>query len=65
MSEQEICFYVDGKLVKEISVDAEALPKRISIPVNYGLQLKILESVGTGRYSWYGAAVGFGNVTVK
>ena len=65
MSEQEICFYVDGKLVKEISVDAEALPKRISIPVNYGLQLKILESVGTGRYSWNGAAVGFGNITVK
>lgn len=58
---QTASFYVDGKLVKEIYVDAEDLPKEITIPVNYGLQLKIVTS-----YDEPGMPeIGFGNITVR
>lgn len=60
MTDQDIYFYVDGKLVKEVSVGAEDMPKTVSIPVNYGLQLKVLR--GTEEY-W--GTVGFGNITVR
>ena len=60
MHDQVISFIVDGKLVKEITVEAEALPKTVSIPVNYGLQLKVINSD-----EWNSSKVGFGNITVK
>lgn len=60
MDDQTISFIVDGKLIKEITVEAEALPKTISIPVNYGLQLKIINNDG-----WHSSKVGIGNITVK
>lgn len=62
MQDTSVSFLVDGKLVKEVYVGMEDLPKTVSIPVNYGLQLKIITSdLEGGGYPW----VGFGNITVK
>jgi hypothetical protein len=58
-----ISFYVDGKLVKEYEVEYSELPQRVTVPLNYGLQLKIERSggsSGTGK-----ATPGLGNVTIK
>lgn len=57
--EQSVSFIVDGKTVKEINLEAECLPKTVSIPVNYGLQLKIVTSNSNRSY------VGIGNITVR
>lgn len=57
--EQSVSFIVDGKTVKEINLEAECLPKTVSIPVNYGLQLKIVTSNSNSSY------VGIGNITVR
>ncbi|MBQ4557651.1 MAG: hypothetical protein IJA60_08400 [Clostridia bacterium] len=59
MYDSTVCFYVDGKLIKEVDIDAEGLPKTVSIPVSYGLQLKVL--VPETNYS----VIGFGNITVE
>ena len=56
--DQTVSFLVDGKLVKEVTVGFEELPKTISIPVQYGLQLKIVTSE-------YRPDTGFANVTVR
>lgn len=58
--DQVLYFYVDGKLVKEVSVGSEDMPKTVSIPVNYGLQLKVLKGEEA-----YWADAGFGNITVR
>ena len=58
--EKTVYFYVDGKLVKEVTIHAEELPKKISIPVRYGLQLKIMSD--KEDESGY---IGIGNITVK
>lgn len=60
MKDTPVSFFVDGKLVKEITVGAEDMPKTISIPVSYGLQMKIV----TGDAEW-SPRVGFGNITVR
>lgn len=52
---KSVSFIVDGRTVNEIELEDEALPKTVSIPVNYGLQLKI---VGDG-------GIGIGNMTVR
>lgn len=59
MGDTPVSFFVDGNLVKEIVVVADELPKKISLPVKYGLQLKIVVSDGNGS-----PKVGFGNITV-
>lgn len=56
-----VSFFVDGKIVKEIEVKPDDLPKTVSIPVNYGLQLKVL----TGFTEDGSANIGFGNITVR
>ena len=58
-NDQTVTFFVDGKVVKEITIGAEDMPKTISVPVQYGLQLKIM--TGDTFYSY----IGFGNVTVR
>ena len=58
MNDQTVSFFIDGKLVKEIEVGAEDLPQSISIPVSYGLQLKIVTGEGYTK-------TGFGNITVR
>lgn len=60
MHNQVVSFIVDGNVVEEITVEAGALPKTVSIPVNYGLQLKIINSD-----EWNSSMVGFGNITVR
>ncbi len=59
--DSDIYFYVDGKLVKELTVGGEELPKTVSIPVSYGLQLKIVK----GSQGDYWSDIGFANVTVQ
>ena len=56
--EKSVLFIVDGKVVKEVTLEKECLPKTVSIPVNYGLQLKIQASDN-------GYKLGIGNITVK
>lgn len=60
---KSIAFIVDGKTVKEIELETEALPKKVSIPVNYGLQLKIIRTNNENGY-YYSNSVGVGNITV-
>jgi hypothetical protein len=55
---KSVSFIVDGRTVKEVELEAEDLPKTVSIPVNYGLQLKIVKSSE-------GGTVGLGNMTVS
>ncbi|MCC8168941.1 MAG: copper amine oxidase N-terminal domain-containing protein [Oscillospiraceae bacterium] len=59
--DNDVYFYVDGKLVKEISVGGEELPKTISIPVSYGLQLKVIR----GDQGIASSNIGFANITVQ
>lgn len=58
--DKTINFYVDGKLVKEYTVEYSELPQRVTVPLNYGLQLKIEQSHVSDD-----ARTGFGNVTLK
>lgn len=61
MDDRTYQFFVDGKMVYEHEASAADLPKSISIPLNYGLQLRIVRS--DGRESW--ATYGFGNIVLK
>ena len=51
-------FYLDGKLVKSIDVDSEALVQHYQIPLGHALQMKIVSENSYGTY-------GFANVTVR
>jgi len=55
-----IAFIVDGKSVAEHIVYGEDYPKKISVPLNYGLQLKIVTIPDGGR-----GDTGLGNITVE
>ena len=59
--DKTVSFIVDGKIVKTVELEAECLPKQVSIPVKYGLQLKILAKGG----SWVYRNIGVGNMTVR
>ena len=58
---RHVSFLLDGKTIKELDVEPEDLPRSISIPVNYGLQLKVV--VTSDDISNTG--IGFGNITVQ
>ena len=53
-----IAFIVDGKLVKEHTVEGDDYPEKIKVPLNYGLQLKIV-TTSEGEDS-----TGLGNITL-
>ena len=55
-----IAFIVDGKNVAEYVVKEGDYPKTISVPLNYGLHLKIVTIEDEGRYE-----TGLGNIIVK
>lgn len=55
-----IAFIVDGRNVAEYTVETGDYPKEITVPLNYGLQLKIVTISGEGR-----SATGLGNITVR
>lgn len=57
---KSVSYIVDGKTVKTIELDAECMPKSVSVPLNYGLQMKIISS-GNGNQT----EVGIGNIIVK
>lgn len=59
-SKKTVGFYVDGKLVKEVDIFVGDMPKKITVPLNYGLQLKICTNVYDQDNH-----VGIGNITVK
>ena len=59
-SEKSVSFIVDGKVVKEVELEPECLPKKVSIPVQHGLQLKIQSNSNS---LW--GDIGIGNMTVK
>ena len=61
---KSIAFIVDGRTVQEVELEAEALPKTVSIPVNYGLQLKIIRTNNDDGY-FYSNGIGVGNITVR
>lgn len=60
----DILFFLDGKLIKTVSVKGGKLPKQVSIPVNYGLQLKIMAENASDN-DWNNSDIGFGNITVQ
>ncbi|MCD8180945.1 MAG: NPCBM/NEW2 domain-containing protein, partial [Firmicutes bacterium] len=57
-----VSFIVDGELIKTVDIDTEMLPQKISIPLNYGLQMKV---VATGGSTWHCLGVGLANIIVK
>lgn len=48
MYDRTVSFVVDGNVVEEVDVYAEELPVTVEIPLDYGLQLKIVTSDGVG-----------------
>ncbi len=59
----DVNFFVDGRLVQTYHVTGGELPKTVSVPVSYGLQLKIV--VENADDDWNSSDIGFGNVTVR
>lgn len=57
-SPNNIYFIVDGNTIAEYTVEADDYPREITVPLNYGLQLKIAvdEKLGT---------IGLANIVVK
>ncbi len=41
-NKKTIYFIVDGKVVREVVLEAECMPRKLSVPLNYGSQLKII-----------------------
>ena len=56
--EKTIEFIVDDKVVKEITLEANCMPRTYTIPLNYGTQLKVLGKSLIGY-------TGVGNIIVK
>lgn len=59
--DKSISFFVDGKLVKTVTLEAERLPKKVSIPLSNGLQLKIMSN----KNDSLNGGVGIGNIILK
>lgn len=55
--------YLDGVLVKTVAVEAESLPKHITVPLNSALQLKIERAIPEGVLG-NTSKYGFANLTV-
>lgn len=54
-NDRQVSFIVDGKVIKTVDIPAGSLPIEVSIPLTYGLQLKIVADYG----------IGIGNMTVS
>ena len=57
-----ISFIVYDKLVKTVDMNHGALPQKVIVPLNNGLQLKILNPGGTDSFYH---DFGFANIIVK
>ena len=51
---------VDGKVVQEVTLEPQCLPNKVSIPVQYGLQLKIQSNDISNNWD-----IGIGDMTVR
>ncbi len=60
-TDKTITFVVDGKTVKTVNLEAQCMPKNISVPLNNGLQMKIVVKGPSG----YNGTAGIGNMIVK
>ena len=60
----QLTFVVDGKAVKEITINGTDMPQEITVPLNYGLQLKILYN---GAWAMTGTSydVGLANIVLS
>lgn len=59
-NEKTVYFIVDGKIIKEVTIVPESMPQKISVPLNYGLQLKIIaDDIDQDGYT------GIANIIVK
>jgi len=59
---KSVSFIVDGKIVDTIRIEPDSLPKKVRIPLKYGLQLKIMvNDLNDGKMS----GVGIGNITIQ
>lgn len=59
---KSVSFIVDGKIVDTIRIEPDSLPKKVRIPLKYGLQLKIMvNKIDDGKMS----GVGIGNITIQ
>ncbi|MBP3360999.1 MAG: hypothetical protein J6N52_09115 [Clostridia bacterium] len=59
--EKSVTFIVDGHTVKTFVLEPESLPQKINIPLNNGLQLKIVGDANATSVS----SLGIGNIIVK
>ncbi len=65
-TEKVLSFIVDGKVIKKITLEPECMPKKISIPLNNGLQLKILLSCDGAFNNGNGStSAGIGNMILR
>ncbi len=59
--EKNVTFVVDGNTVKTFILEADALPQKITVPLNNALQLKIIADADVTSV----ASLGIGNIIVK
>lgn len=59
--EKSVTFIVDGHTVKTFILEPESLPQKVTIPLNNGLQLKIVGEANTTSVK----SLGIGNMIVK
>lgn len=59
--EKSVTFIVDGHTVKTFILESESLPQKITIPLNNGLQLKMVGDANTTSVK----SLGIGNIIVK
>lgn len=57
-----VSFFVDGEIVAQYEVKSDDYVKSITVPLNYGLQLRIETSY---EQQWTDAKIGLGNIVVK
>lgn len=57
--EKSVSFIVDGKVIKTVVLEPECLPKKVTVPLGHGLQLKIQASDDCGH------AIGLGNMIAR
>ena len=61
MTAFSVQFYVDNVLVKEFTIQPEAMPQKVTVPLNNGLQLKVFTPDSVDGHPY----VGLGNITIK
>ena len=64
MSKKSITFVVDDKEVKTINIDSYSLPISTEIPINGGMQLKIICKANETINPWQ-CTIGVGNIVVR